>query len=106
MLMYSLVKELNVPKHTSRQLMAEYHAELFDEDRMRIAEEFRKADSHMRCLIATVAFGMGIDIPDIRYIIHWGESNSVTGPSFGKRLAELGELMPQLKPSCTTVESS
>ena len=31
-----------------------------------------KPESPLRVIIATVAFGMGLDSPDIRRIIHWG----------------------------------
>ncbi len=33
---------------------------------------FTSTSSVLRVVIATVAFGMGIDCPDIRQIIHWG----------------------------------
>jgi len=33
---------------------------------------FRNTQSKLRVLIATTAFSMGIDIPDIRQIYHWG----------------------------------
>ena len=39
---------------------------------------FRKKDSTLRVLICTIAFGMGIEIPDIRHVIHWGKSKSLT----------------------------
>lgn len=35
-----------------------------------------KTDSPLRILIATIAFGMGMDIPDIRQIIHYGVPGS------------------------------
>jgi superfamily II DNA helicase RecQ len=38
---------------------------------------FTKPTSHIRCLIASTAFGMGIDIPDIELVIHWGVSSTV-----------------------------
>ena len=60
------------------KLISEYHAEVSDEDKARILEEFRKPDSVIRCLISTVAFGIGIDIPDIRLVMHWGESDTVS----------------------------
>lgn len=42
-----------------------------------ILEIFPKPSSPIRCLIASAAFGMGVDIPDIELVIHWGASSSV-----------------------------
>lgn len=63
--------------HFRSLMFGQFHAELFDDTKARLLEEFSKPDSVVRCLVSTVAFGMGIDIPDIRLIIHWGESGSV-----------------------------
>ena len=37
-----------------------------------IIHNFVQTDSPLRVVIATVAFGMGLDSPNIRRIIHWG----------------------------------
>ena len=31
----------------------------------------------IRVLTSTVAFGMGVDIPDVRFIVHWGKVKSL-----------------------------
>ena len=73
-----LVYKLHAGESFANKLVSEYHAEVEDEEKERILNEFRKPDSRIRCLVSTVAFGMGIDIPDIRLIIHWGESDAVS----------------------------
>ena len=40
----------------------------------RILTEFTKTASKIRVVIATVAFGMGVNIDDIRLILHWGSA--------------------------------
>lgn len=31
----------------------------------------------LRCLICTIAFGMGVDVPDLSLVMHWGASRSI-----------------------------
>ena len=45
-----------------------YHAGMSDEDRRRNQEAF--INDRARIIVATVAFGMGIDKSDVRYVIH------------------------------------
>ena len=39
--------------------------------------DFMSTTSTTRCLVATVAFGMGLDVPDIDMVVHWGCSSSI-----------------------------
>ncbi len=45
-----------------------YHAGLTAVERRRVQERFLTGD--LRTVVATVAFGMGIDKPDVRYVVH------------------------------------
>jgi superfamily II DNA helicase RecQ len=40
-----------------------------------ILKSFCSAESHLRVVIATIAFSMGLDVPDIHQVIHWGPSD-------------------------------
>ena len=41
--------------------------------------EYFGRDSCLRILIATVAFGMGLDCPDVRQVIHLGAPDNIEG---------------------------
>eukprot|EP00939_MAST-03C_sp_MAST-3C-sp1_P003023 g3023.t1 len=56
-------------------LVANYHAGLSLQVRERAHREFKTG--RIRIVTATTAFGMGIDKPDIRRIVHWGVPKSM-----------------------------
>lgn len=66
------------PSYRSR-LYAMFHHSTSKRIKQYIINTFHKTDSAIRVVIATVAFGMGIDVPDIFMVIHWGASRSFHG---------------------------
>ena len=42
-----------------------------------IIQEFCKRETHLRIIIATNAFGLGVDCADISKVIHWGPPSTL-----------------------------
>ncbi len=69
---------LEVQKYLQDQLnipAAVYHSKLQKQDRTAVHELFM--DEHIRAVVATNAFGLGIDKPNIRFVVHYDLPGSV-----------------------------
>ncbi len=63
------VEEIAARLQTAGIAAAPYHAGLPDKERQRVQEAFRRDD--LRVVVATVAFGMGIDKSNVRFVVHY-----------------------------------
>ena len=54
-----------------------YHAGLDDDVRRETQERFLRGDAPI--IVATIAFGMGVDKPDVRFVVHYDLPKSVEG---------------------------
>lgn len=49
-----------------------YDGSTSSENQQHIVESFTNVDGVVRVVVATVAFGMGLESPNVRSVIHWG----------------------------------
>lgn len=59
------------------RLVDMFHSGCLPHVKENILSSFTKVECTLRIIIATSSFGMGIDCPDIRRIIHWGTPSDV-----------------------------
>ena len=64
-------------KTASNRLYAMYYSSTEKEIKAEVACSFGRVDGSCRVVIATVALGMGLDFPDIRYVINFGPPNTI-----------------------------
>jgi len=71
------VEELAEVLRANNIKAAPYHAGLDSATRSQTQDDFLKA--HIDVMVATIAFGMGIDKPDVRFVIHYDIPKSLEG---------------------------
>lgn len=54
---------------------SKYHAGLQDNERKKVQEDF--IEGKIRWIVATSAFGMGVNLPDLRFIVHYEMPGSI-----------------------------
>ncbi len=70
------LKEKLIDKGVTNIGVSYYHAELDTVERKKRHHSWLQGQVHVLC--ATIAFGMGIDKPDVRYVIRYSTPKSIT----------------------------
>ena len=61
----------------SHRLFAMFHSRVDEEDKASIIDSMKKSDGACRVVFCTIAFGMGMDISNIRTVVHYGPSHGL-----------------------------
>jgi ATP-dependent DNA helicase RecQ len=69
------VEQITQKLKDARLSVVGYHAGMTDEERVRAQDDFMSGRAQM--IVATNAFGMGIDKPDIRFVVHFHLPGSI-----------------------------
>ena len=78
-----LVDNMGLTAYRGRQksprtrMIEMFHSSTDQKTKDWIIQEFTSATSIIRVLVSTIAFGMGVNIPDVEVVIHWGAPKSV-----------------------------
>lgn len=75
--LYNHVKDCLLLQEKSVRIIDMFHRNIDEESSVRILQSFRNNDSELKCLFSTVAFGMGVQIPNVELVVHWGVPKSV-----------------------------
>ena len=59
------------------RLVSMFHGHISTELQLHILDDFRQVHTVTRVVVATVAFGIGVEIRDIRNVLHWGKVSSL-----------------------------
>ena len=62
---HATLKDINIESE-------KYDGSTASSNQRHIIESFTKADGAVRVVVATVAFGMGLDSPNVSSVVHWG----------------------------------
>lgn len=71
------VDSLQYELYKKRVKVVKYHAGMTKEDRQKSLEAWLAGDAQVA--VCTIAFGMGIDKPDVRYVIHYNIPSTIEG---------------------------
>ena len=87
-LRYAFTDPIDAPDISMFRLVDMFTSVTDQHQKDKIVESYTR-ESQLRIVIATVAFGMGIDCPDVRQVIHVGMPGTITSSAFCRLLCSV-----------------
>ena len=75
------------------RLIAMFHRSTAEDNKNFVLKEFKKTDSAVRIVIATSSFEMGLDFPDIKFVVNYAATRSIE--SFTQQSGRAGRQIEQ-----------
>ena len=67
----------NKPKTSENRLIGIYHSMTWKKDKARVFDSFKEDNGNIRVVLASSALSMGVNFPDVKYVIHMGPARTV-----------------------------
>ncbi|XP_068738681.1 uncharacterized protein [Montipora capricornis] len=65
------------PSIPENRLIGIFHSLTWPKYKVRVSKSFRENEGHVRVVVATSALSMGVNFPDVQYVIHMGPARTV-----------------------------
>ena len=78
-LLFTLERYAYYPRNSTKKedlIIGIFHSLSWQQNKDGIFNSFRE-DGHIRVVIATIALSMGVNFPDVRYIVNWGPARTL-----------------------------
>ena len=77
--MYRLKEEVYIRDiiQQKHNIISMFHGHISPAPQQHILEQFRNSTSTIIALVCTIAFGMDIEVKDIKRVAHWGKVQSI-----------------------------
>ena len=68
---------LGQPKTPANRIVGIFHSMTLKKYKDRVMDSFKVNEGNVRIVLTSSALGMGVNFPDVRYVVHLGPARSI-----------------------------